>query len=533
MNLPTNRVQGVPVMGSIVFWFVVVTLLGIWPALTNGQPFFFPDTPSYVRGADVAISKTLGSWFATDWARGWERDQRSIIMSQTSVSAPEPPEAGQKSARRFASSSRSIIYGALLYFGEVLGGMWLSIIIQSLIAAYLISIFIVRTLGLDFRYFLISHAILLIASPLPFFVSFLMPDVFAGFLILAFAILATSWDRLSHVERAIISVVLLFAVLSHITHLGLLLCLTAMTVGYVAVLNDRSQWINIRWLIGVSAACVVIAILWQVLFSFAASRVLGYPPIRLPNVTAKLVSMLGKPAVSKVCRSHAFVVCRFQDRLPVDIDTFVLSGDERIGIFSVADVQTKRFLSDEQLRFALAIVPPNLMQVVAGVCVDALRQLTYIGLSEYSYSPYRVDSFRDRLPSHYFDRISSTLAARSDGYVVFGQILYVITIIGVIFTALLLGGVLRPRLAHSANEIGQRRVWCAATYIQLAGIMVNAIICGGFSALHDRYQARVVWLILLSLITGISVMEPHRRIALFWKWKTSSDRMKAEVLRWP
>lgn len=468
-----------------------------------------------------AISKALGSRFATDWAK----DQRRIIEPQTSAPTPEPPAAEQKSARRVVLAGRSIIYGALLYFGEVLGGMWFSIIIQSLIAAYLIFVFIVRSLGLDFRYFLISCAVLFIASPLPFFASFLMPDVFAEFLILGFAILATSWDRLSHVERAITSVVLLFAVLAHITHLGLLLGLTAMTVGYVVILADRSQWINIRWLIAVVAACVVIAVLWEVMFSFAVSRAFGSPPIRPPFVTAKLLSMLGEPAVSKVCGSSAFVVCRFKDRFPIDSDSFLWSEDERTGIFSVVDVQTKRLLDDEQLRFALAIIPPNLGHVVAGVSMDALRQLTYVGLSEYSYGPADLNFFRDRLPSHYFDRMTSTLAARSDAYVVFGRkVLYVTAVIGVIITAPLFFGGVRPRRDRSANEIERERTWRAATCILLAGIMLNAIICGGVSAVQDRYQARVIWLIQLSAITGICVLEPHRRIALFWKRKTRCDR---------
>jgi len=514
MNLPTIRARGLPNRSRIVFWFAVVTLLGIWPALTNGQPFFYLDTPPYVRGADLAISKALGGRFATDWAK----DQRRMLQPEASAPTHELSAGEQKSGRRWILKGRSIIYGALLYLGEVFGGMWFSTIIQSLTAAYLIFVFIVRTLRLDFRYFLITCGVLFIASPLPFFASFLMPDVFAAFLILGFAILATSWDRLSHVERAITSAVLLFAVLAHTTHFGLLLGLTAMTLGYAVMLADRSQWINIRWLIAVVAACVVITALWEATFSFGVSRAFGSPPIRPPFVTAKLVSMLGKPAVSKACGSNAFVVCRFQDRLPVDSDSFLWSEDERTGIFNVVDVQTKRLLDDEQLRFALAIIPTNLGHFVAGVFLDALRQLTNIGLSEYFYSPSALDFFKDRLPSHDFDRMTLTLAARSDGYVVFGRtVLYVTAIVGAIGTALLLGGVLRPRTVHSANEIEPGRVWRAATYIQLAGILLNAIICGGLNAVHDRYQARVIWLILLSLITGTYVTKPHRRIALFWK----------------
>jgi hypothetical protein len=492
-----------------------MTLLGIWPALTNGQPFFYADTTAYVRGADLAISKAMGSRFATDWAK----DQRRIIKPQTSVPAPELPEPSP--ARRVVLAGRSIVYGALLYFGEVLGGMWFSVIIQSLVATYLIFVFTVRTLSLDFRYFLISCAVLTIASPLPFFVSLLMPDVFAGFLILGFSILATGWDRLSPVERAITSAVVLFSVLSHTTHLVLLLVLATLTVG-CRVLVNRSPWIKIRWLIAVVAACVVIAVLWEAGFYFAVSRAFGSPPVRPPFVTAKLVSMLGEPAVSKVCGSNVFVVCRFQGRFPISTDSFLWSQDERTGIFSVVDVQTKQLLDEEQLRFALAIIPPNLGHFVSGIFLDALRQLISISLSDFSYLPADLNYYRDRLPPDYFDRMTSTLAARSDLYVVVGRkVLYVTAAIGAIISALLLGGLLRPTKILSAKELEQGRIWCAATSIQLAGIILNAIICGGLSTVQHRYQARVIWLIQLSLITGVVV---------FWKRRILIMR-EAGILR--
>jgi hypothetical protein len=494
----------------IIFWFVVLTFFGIWPALSNGQPFFYADTTAYVRGADLAFANALGSRFATDWAK----DQRRTIGTETSIPNPETAAAGKKSSRRAVLAGRSIIYGALLYLGEVSGGMWLSVIIQSFIATYLIFVFIVRTLGKSFEYFLASCFFLYSASSLPFFASYLMPDVFAGFLILGFAILATSWDRLSRMERVITGAVLLLAVLSHTTHLVLLLGLTGMTAGYV-VLTARSQWINIRRLILVAVACVGIAVLWELMFSAGVRRALGGPPIRPPFVTAKLVSMLGRPAMAKVCASDAFVVCRFQDRFPVDAESFLWSEDERTGIFSVADVRTKRLLSDEQLRFALAVIPANVGRLVADASIDSLRQLTQFHLSEFFYSSSVLRFFENRLPSHDFDRMASTFAARSDAYVVFGRtVVYFTAVVGAIGTALLLWWMSRPGTVHGARET-ERTAWCVAAYILLTGVVLNAIICGGVSAINNRYQARVVWLVQLCLVTGICVVGPDWKLALF------------------
>ena len=348
-----------------------------------------------------------------------------------------------------------------------------------------------------------------IASPLPFCASFLMPDVFAGFLILGVAILVTGWTGLTRFERAVTSAIVLFAVLAHTSHFLALLGLAATATAYV-LLFDRSRSLNLRWFIAIGTACVVIAVLWEVAFSFAVTRAFGSPPVRPPFVTAELVSLLGAPAVSNVCLSNAFVVCRFQDRLPIDDEAFLWSEDNRTGVFGVADPETKRAMEKEQLRFALAIVPPNLQACFVGVAHDALRQFAAIGLSEYFYRPSGIQFYSERLPSHYFERMTGTVAARSDVYAAFGRtILQASAILAAIFTAVLLIGVLPPGMLGRANEIARRKSWCTATCILLVGILLNAIICGAFSAVNSRYQARVIWLIQLCAVSGIGVMQPQ------------------------
>lgn len=511
MDKSTNRAPNLPTGMLLAVAFAFLTALGIWPALTNGQPFFYADTTAYVRGADLAISRTLGDRYATEWAK----DQRRSFQLQAPAPTAVASVVEHKATRRVVLAGRSIIYGALLYLGEQFGGMWFSVLIQSLAATYLLFLFVVRTLTLDFRYFLVCCAALFVLSPLPFFTSFLMPDVFAAFLILGFAILATSWGRLSNFERAITSAILLFAVLAHTTHLILLLGLSVLALGYVAMFG-RTQLPNIRSLMAIAAACVAIAFLWEFAFSFAVSKALGSAAVRPPFVTAKLVSMLGKPAVSTVCQSNSFAVCRFQDRLPIDTEAFLWSEDENAGVFGVADPETKRLLGAEQWQFAMSIIPPNFGHFVAGISLDALRQLTHISLAEYSYHPAGLAFFADRLPRREFDILNASVAARSDVYVVYGYtVLNVAVVLGAIVTLLFVAGI--PRFEGDTGQLERGKTWRAAAYILLGGIFLNAIICGGFSAVNNRYQARVIWLIQLCALSGICVMVPNRNIDLAWK----------------
>jgi hypothetical protein len=452
----------------------------------------------------------LGERFATDWAK----DPRRALVIKGPQGAPWSGSAVEKPKQRVVLVGRSIIYGALLYVGALSGGMWVPIILQSLIGVCLVFLFTVRVTGLGFPSFLITHVFLLLASPLPFCVSFLMPDVFAGFLILGFAILALGWYQLSILERAFTSAVLLFAVLFHPTHLLLLILLTVLGTGYILWL-DRARWPHFRNLVGIAAACVVLALLWEAAFALGVTRVLGTAPVRPPFLTARLVASLGEPAVSRVCMSREFVVCSFQNRFPIDTDTFLWSDDKNRGVFNIADTQTKYALDREQMRFATAIIPSNLSQFAFNVLNDSLHQLTAVGLDEYWYSGEGLVFFQDRLPRQDFERMSSTLAARSRGYILFGRIvLYVSAALSAVAILALLGGALRPGFT-SESLIEKARNWRSATYILLAGILLNAPICAGLSAVNNRYETRVIWLIQLSMATGVLSIWPSSKFALF------------------
>jgi hypothetical protein len=508
----SSSVQDLPTKGWIVAAFAVLTFLGIWPALTNGQPFFYADTTAYVRGADLAISKVFGNWVSTDWAK----DQRRAIDSQNTDSITLGFAGERRSVQRVVLAGRSIIYGSLLYAGDLLGGMWPSIVFQSIIATYLIFIFVLRILRLTFRHFLICSVFLFIASPLPFFISYLMPDVFAGFLILDFTILAAGWRRVKPYERAILIALLLFCVLAHFSHLLLAAGLTLLITGYVALVSPHRS-INVRALTAVVAGCLAIACLWEATFSLAVKKTFGAPPIRPPFVTAKLVSMLGQPAVASVCKSNDFVVCRFQDRFPINDKTFLWSGDPRAGVFTVADAETKRSLDNEQTRFALAVVPQNLGRFVAGVLRDALRQLTHISLDEYAYTARGLLFYKERVPSQEFQKMAASRAARSDVYARFGRTaLYGMALISGIGTILFLGMVvLRPTTNDNENQ--REENWSTAASILLAGVILNAVICGGFSDINNRYEARVIWLMQLSFITGICALARSQKITQLWE----------------
>ena len=115
-------------------------------------------------------------------------------------------------------AGRSIYYGALLYLGHISSDFWLVVFTQAAVFLYLSHTLTIECLRLSFVTFVCATAITLIATPVSFFISVLMPDVFAGFLILSLVIIIGFWDSLKYRDRVILScIIIILDANSHIT----------------------------------------------------------------------------------------------------------------------------------------------------------------------------------------------------------------------------------------------------------------------------------------------------------------------------
>ena len=98
-------------------------LLFLWPAIYNGQPLFSPDTSAYIRGFDAGVvwlSGRTSPW--TTWASRLDDRQEEPDDAAVSLQSPKDAKVSLQSSK-FIIAGRSTSYGALLYLGEVLGGL--------------------------------------------------------------------------------------------------------------------------------------------------------------------------------------------------------------------------------------------------------------------------------------------------------------------------------------------------------------------------------------------------------------------------
>ena len=175
--------------------YAALLVLFLWPAIYNGQPFFSPDTSAYVRGFDAGVVWLTGRESAwTTWASAFNATQgpsdKASTNARRSLQSPN-----------FIIEGRSVFYGALLYLGELLGGLWASVALQAALALAAVSLTLKHFKLLNLPNLLLTAGTLGLASSLPFFASFLLPDVFAGLAILAVANLLALGDRLEVAGR--------------------------------------------------------------------------------------------------------------------------------------------------------------------------------------------------------------------------------------------------------------------------------------------------------------------------------------------
>ena len=140
-----------PINTALVLVLAAIALL--WPAFWNGYPLVFADTGTYLSQA-------------IEHYAGWDRP---------------------------------IFYSLFLFPLHMTVTTWPAIGVQALLVAYLLDL-LRRTLlyPIPSVWWLLPVAgALAFASPLPWFASQLMPDVFTGIVVVALALLIFAADRLS------------------------------------------------------------------------------------------------------------------------------------------------------------------------------------------------------------------------------------------------------------------------------------------------------------------------------------------------
>ena len=420
----------------------------VWPAALNRYPLVFSDT-------GALLASTIEGWVVWD---------------------------------------KPLVYGPLLHAVHWRATLWLPLAAQGLTLSWLLWL-VQRSLGgaTPARHLLLCAG-LAAATAAPWFAALLLPDWLAPALVLALYLLGFAWEGLGRAARGGVLLLAMLAAAAHLSHLPIAAALVLLVqaarrafrpalrcaaplLGAMALLLATNAWTHGRWALSPYGAVFALA---RLVSDGPAARTIEArcPPVQNPGAGWQL--------------------CRWAGRLPQDSDEFLWSGSGPVwaartdgalpgGPISLAP-EAAAILAETLRREPLGV-----LRAAAG---NAWRQLGMARVGDVLGPENLRASVARQLalgfPAAEQARFAASLQARG------GLAAAAAPFLALHPAALLLGAA--GTLLACWRARGRRRglVLCV-----LAGLGANAVATGALSGPHDRYQARIAWLLPLgALLAG-------------------------------
>lgn len=381
---------------------------------------------------------------------------------------------------------RLLPYALVMALGRLGGGFWTVALAQILVGLGLLAL--LARLTAPNRapgQFLLLALPLALFTTAPWFAGLLMPDAFTAPAILAAALVLMGWNELGRLRYLALLAVPLSGMV-HATHLMILagLCVIGLALWPLRLVarNAALAFLGVTCL----AWLAVPAIHGLTQGSWHYNR--GGSVFLL----ARLVSGgLIQPDLPKLCAEKPYLICAMQDRLNGDENDF-LWGHGGVFFGRAGSVEVWMAQAPELLGKTLRAHPVDTGTFMLGT---AFRQFFAFGPGDV-FDPMAFHMQR-ALEKRRPDLIPALQNARQEhGW---SQAKLWLQTAGVASMAIGLGGLILV-LGLALHRRDASRALLAG--LVLAGLIGNALACGGLSSLADRYQARAVWLGLAVLLAN-------------------------------
>lgn len=442
-------------MGRAVGVLLAMTTALLLAALYNGDPFFFGDSGEYVRRA-------------------------------FSLRVP---------------MYRSIGYSIWIAFTGGRTSLWAPVVAQALLLAALLRI-LVRALvpGVPERALLIGAVALSLLTAVSARISQLMPDIFGAMLVVSLYLVVAHWDRLGRLPRLVVVVGLVTSVVMHATHPLIAACLLPAWALRAARAGNAAAaaWRGVmRGLLIVATALAGLVGINYAQTGRVYVSAYGHVFLLAHLVDTGLVTRL---LVEECPRTH-YDLCPYTGAFlekpqGVTAEEFLWNPASPlyyIGGFEGSNAETARIL-----RATLRRYPGQHLKLAAAYTADQFGAIrTFDGFESLAKTPWVAGILRQDLPWEY-ERFRAARQQRGEiGLEWLASVHELVALIAALASLWLLT---RPRAGRptglASSESFHHTVWLA--------LIANAVVCANLSAVADRYQTRLVWLLPAAVLISIA-----------------------------
>ena len=367
------------------------------------------------------------------------------------------------------------VYAPFLHLFHWRWTLWLPVLAQGVIVSHLLWL-LQRARG---RHLLLC-AVLAVGSAAPWFTSLLMPDVFTSVAVLCVVLLA--WGGLARGEAAYVAALGTVATAAHLAHL----VVAAACIAVIVLLQWRAAWRAALPLAGALALLLTTNLVGYGRLAvsphgsvFALARLIGDGP--------------GRAYIDAACPAAGFQLCAWSGRLAHDSDEFLwypygplwdrgLWGD-RFGPVALAP---------EASRLVPAIIAAYPAEVLQAATLNTLRQLALVRVGDTLVADHLDDAVVPKLRLYFRPGEAERFAAGRQAQ---GQMAGAADLFRPLHLVLLVAGALG--CATLILRWQREPVLARFALVVLVALGANAFATGALSKPHDRYQARIAWLLLL------------------------------------
>ena len=459
-----------------------------WPALLNRYPLLYPDSIGYLQDGRPTAAAIFLHRLAGYTAQRSELYSLGIFPFHWNLT-PWP----------------------IVALNAILTSFVLYLTIRSILPH--------RTL----RYFLGITAFLSLFTSASWYVSLIMPDILGALLYLAIYLLVFARETLTRPDRVALSLIAVWAITAHSTHLilslGICLFLSLLfLIQRLLRLEPPPTWVppacpepcrrvsHLRPGFPPISPIVVAHITLLIAIAAAAQTALhaylyGHPSLdgsRPPYLMARIIAdgpgalYLQQHCPTPPPPAQAWAICAQVQNLPDNDDDFLWGAT---GIWSSADAATQKRLLAEEMPLVRATLRAYPRQQFAVSWSNFTHQLNDFGVNDFDNNTWMQSSLESPLPAsaaHYARTLQAHDAVPSNRFTILQR--WIVIPSALLFVALL------PWLIRHRR---QRVLGLASIIVPV--LFANALVTAVLSSSDSRYQARIIW--LLPLLTALALLD--------------------------